>query len=281
MTIREWIRDREISGFPTFSVEEIRLALPHYSEQVIKNDLFRISSQGIIYPVYKGFYVIIPPHYAAKRMVPPIYYIDQLMSYLNKPYYISLLNAAEIHGAAHQRPQKFSVMSVFPKSSVSQSKNNTLVWVYRKEIPTDFLLSKNSETGVIYYSNAELTALDIVQYAHWSLNGRNLSSTKTLFPTFLAPPCNGSAIRFPNPPSGILSWFGKKRSYESKEILPFRFIASVRMILPNRLTLIAGIASVKKTHTCAPFPDLERSMLHGTFQSRQTETNANTSSLYP
>ena len=65
MTIREWIRDREISGFPTFSVEEIRLALPHYSEQVIKNDLFRISSQGIIYPVYKGFYVIIPPHYAA------------------------------------------------------------------------------------------------------------------------------------------------------------------------------------------------------------------------
>lgn len=64
------------------------------------------------------------------------------MSYLNKPYYISLLNAAEIHGAAHQRPQKFSVMSVFPKSSVSQSKNNTLVWVYRKEIPTDFLLSK-------------------------------------------------------------------------------------------------------------------------------------------
>ena len=161
MTIREWIRDREISGFPTFSVEEIRLALPHYSEQVIKNDLFRISSQGIIYPVYKGFYVIIPP---------------QLMSYLNKPYYISLLNAAEIHGAAHQRPQKFSVMSVFPKSSVSQSKNNTLVWVYRKEIPTDFLLSKNSETGVIYYSNAELTALDIVQYEQY-IGGLSRAST--------------------------------------------------------------------------------------------------------
>ena len=58
-------------------------------------------------------------------------------------------------------------MSVFPKSSVSQSKNNALVWVYRKEIPTDFLLSKNSETGVIYYSNAELTALDIVQYEQY------------------------------------------------------------------------------------------------------------------
>jgi hypothetical protein len=24
--------------------------------------------------------------------------------------------------------------------------------------------------------------------------------------------CNGSAIRFPNPPLGIVSWLGKKRS---------------------------------------------------------------------
>ena len=67
-------------------------------------------------------------------------------------------------------------MSVFPKSSVSQSKNNTLVWVYRKEIPTDFLLSKNSETGVIYYSNAELTALDIVQYEQY-IGGLSRAST--------------------------------------------------------------------------------------------------------
>ena len=164
MTIREWIRHREISGFPTFSVEDIRLAFPNYSEQVIRNELFRLSSQDILYSAYKGFYVIIPPQYAAKRIVPPIYYIDQLMSYLKKPYYISLLNAAEILGAAHQRPQRFSVMTIYPKSSVSSSKNNTLIWTYRKEIPSDFLLSKNSETGVIHYSNVELTSIDIVQY---------------------------------------------------------------------------------------------------------------------
>ena len=57
MTIREWIRYREISGFPTFSVEEIRLTFPNYSEQVIKNELFRLSSQGILYPAYKAYYV--------------------------------------------------------------------------------------------------------------------------------------------------------------------------------------------------------------------------------
>lgn len=161
MTIRKWIRDREISGFPTFSVENIRYIFPNYSEQIIRNELFRLSTQGIIYPVYKGFYVIIPPQYAAKKKTPPIYYIDQLMTHLNKPYYISLLNAAEILGAAHQRPQKFSVMTVFPKATVSPSKNNVLTWVYRKNIPTDFLLSlKIQKQAVIYYSNTELTAID-------------------------------------------------------------------------------------------------------------------------
>ena len=167
MTIREWIRHREISGFPSFSVEEIKQEFHNYSEQVIRNELFRLSSHGILYPAYRGFYVIIPPQYAAKRIVPPQYYIDQLMSYLKKPYYISLLNAAEILGAAHQRPQRFSVTTIFPKSSVSSSKNNTLVWTYRKEIPSDFLLSKNSETGVIHYSNVELTTIDIVQYEQY------------------------------------------------------------------------------------------------------------------
>ena len=72
-----------------------------------------------------------------------------------------------ILGAAHQRPQKFFVTTVLPKPSVSPSKNNLLVWSYRKEIPSDFLLTKNSETGTIRYSNAELTAVDLIQYEQY------------------------------------------------------------------------------------------------------------------
>jgi predicted transcriptional regulator of viral defense system len=86
------------------------------------------------------------------------------MKYLDKPYYISLLNAAELHGAAHQRSQLFSVMTVYPSSNVSKAKNNILVWIYRKEIPEKFLQTRNSETGVVRFSNPELTAIDLVQY---------------------------------------------------------------------------------------------------------------------
>lgn len=83
---------------------------------------------------------------------------------MDKPYYISLLNAAELLGSAHQRPQRFSVTTILPKSSVSPTKNNLLVWNYRNKMPSEFLLTRNSETGTIYYSNAELTAVDLVQY---------------------------------------------------------------------------------------------------------------------
>jgi len=86
------------------------------------------------------------------------------MRYIGKAYYISLLNAAELHGAAHQRSQRFSVMTIYPSANVSKAKNNILDWIYRKEIPEKFLQTKNSETGIIRFSNPELTAIDLIQY---------------------------------------------------------------------------------------------------------------------
>ncbi|MFI3239128.1 MAG: type IV toxin-antitoxin system AbiEi family antitoxin [Bacteroidales bacterium] len=167
MTIREWIRDREIHGISTFSVEIIINAFCDDSEQIIRNELYRLSTQGVIKSVYNGFYVIMPVQYAAKGIVPPVYYIDNLMKYLAKPYYISLLNAAELLGAAHQRSQCFNVTTILPKASVSNNKKNILKWLYRAEIPEKYILTKNSETGVIRYSNAELTAIDIIQYSQY------------------------------------------------------------------------------------------------------------------
>ena len=112
----------------------------------------------------------------ARGVVPPLYYIDQLMFYLKKPYYVSLLSAAELHGAAHQRPQKFSVTTILPKATTSRQKNNLLVWNYRRAIPQRLLWQKNSETGCIFYSSPELTAADLIQYEH-QIGGFSVSAT--------------------------------------------------------------------------------------------------------
>ena len=176
MAIREWIRDMEVHGKPTFTFEEAKRTFHTLSEDVVHTELSWLVGKGVVTSVYRGFYVIIPPHYAAKGVVPPMYYIDQLMAHLGKPYYIGLLSAAELLGAAHQRPQKFSVMTVYPKATVSATKNPLLAWVYRRDVPKDFLLTKNSETGQVCYSNPELTALDLVQYEQY-VGGLSRSAT--------------------------------------------------------------------------------------------------------
>jgi predicted transcriptional regulator of viral defense system len=164
LSLSEWIRHLEVHGNHTFSFEKVRETFPNATEQNLFNALYRSTVKKRIVSVYKGFYVIIPPQYAAKGIVAPVYYIDRLMEYLGKPYYISLLNAAELFGAAHQRSQRFSVMTIYPSVHVSKSKNHVLDWVYRQYLPEKFLLTKNSETGIVRFSNPELTAIDLIQY---------------------------------------------------------------------------------------------------------------------
>lgn len=165
MTIRDWVHDKAIHGFSTFSVDEVKKEFTTLSPQHIQTELNILTKSSIISAVYRGFYVIIPTHYMLRGSVPPLYYVDQLMSYLGKPYYVSLLSAAELLGAAHQRPQTLSITTRLPQPRVSTDKNPLLSWTYRREIDENFLLTKNTETGILKYSTVELTAADLVQYS--------------------------------------------------------------------------------------------------------------------
>lgn len=177
MTIRNWIKQQEALGYPTFSSEGIHSRFESMPCQQIKNDLYRLSKSGIIYSPYKGFYTVVPIQYQIRGVVPPIFYIDQLMEYLKKPYYISLLSAAELYGAAHQRPQRFSVTTIRPVMTTSKMKNQYIVWNYRtEEVPSVLLRERNSETGTIRFSSPELTAADLIQYEH-KIGGLSVAAT--------------------------------------------------------------------------------------------------------
>ena len=163
MTLQKWINDRAVHGYPTFTFEDVREAGIYSSEQIIKNELIRLCTNKTIANVYRGFYVIIPVHYILRGSVPATYYIDQLMAYLRKPYYVCMLSAAELLGAAHQRPQHFSVMTTLPRRQNVSTRNITINWFYRDSLPEDALIIKNTETGTIRISNSLLTAADLVQ----------------------------------------------------------------------------------------------------------------------
>lgn len=163
MSLSQWILDQERRGRTSFSVGDLREVFPERSASVMKTDLRRLYVSGRIQLVYRGFYVIVPVQYQLKGVVPPPYYINELMAYLKKPYYVGLLSAAAVHGAGHQRAMETQVVTIPPRSKTSR--DNLIDWNYRQQIPSHLLVTKNAEMGIIKYSNAELTAVDLVQFA--------------------------------------------------------------------------------------------------------------------
>ncbi len=59
----------------------------------------------------RGFYIIVPMEYREAEAPPPSWFIDDFMKFLGQPYYVGLLSAAALHGAAHQQPQEFHVVT--------------------------------------------------------------------------------------------------------------------------------------------------------------------------
>ena len=164
MSTSEWVNNRELHGQMTFSVEEISHVFSDKSPKVLKTELARLVARDRIQSVYRGFYVIVPVQYRLKGIIPPSYYIGELMQHLGKPYYIGLLSAAAVHGAGHQRAMQTQVVTTPPRLNVS-GRNPLLDWNYRQMIPQELLITRNAEMGVIHYSSPELTAVDLVQYA--------------------------------------------------------------------------------------------------------------------
>ena len=164
MSLNDWIKELEQRGVTSFSFQQVRCEFHERTEKSLKTDIKRLVSARRIENVYKGFYVIIPIQYQLKGIVPPSYYINELMEHLGKPYYIGLLSAAAIYGASHQRTMITQIVTTGPRTRTS-NRNSLLDWNYRQQIPKELIETRNGEMGRIYYSSAELTATDLIQFA--------------------------------------------------------------------------------------------------------------------
>ena len=162
--IRDWVLELPKRGRLTFSTDDIYKQFPTRNKNTIKNVLLRLVENGKIQSVWHGFYVVVPVEYELKGIVPPVVYIDQLMTYLQKDYYIGLLNAASFYGAAHQQPQEFTII-ISGKDLRDKLKNGVKInFVSKKEIPHAFVRKNMTKTGYVSVSSPELTALDLLVY---------------------------------------------------------------------------------------------------------------------
>jgi predicted transcriptional regulator of viral defense system len=171
------------------------------TKQALDQNLYRLKSKNIISAIRKGFYVIIPPEYSSQNMLPAYLFIDDLMHSINKKYYVALLSAAALHGAAHQQPMEYFVITELP--AIRSIKNNKIVinFLVKKQWYSNDVVKKNTDAGFINVSSPELTALDLLYYSaeisinraytvlqelYEEINSINLSKTAKQYPQTVA-----------------------------------------------------------------------------------------------
>lgn len=160
-----WVNHLQAIGKSAFALHHFRENFPEQSDTANKFALKRLVDKEQIISIHKGYYLIIPPQYRSKGVLPPSMFLDAFMKELKRPYYLALLNAASYHGASHQQPQEFFVVTGFPVLRPLQKKGLKINYISKKEIPLTLLDTRKTETGYLQISNPALTATDLIQYA--------------------------------------------------------------------------------------------------------------------
>ncbi len=128
-----------------------------------KAALWRLQQKKRVVVVRNGFYVIVPSEHRTRGILPPDWFIHDLMKFLNQPYYVGLLSAAALHGAAHQRPQAYHVITSRATRMIEVA--GVRIRFFKKENLQGVPVQKvRTFTGDILVSSPEATALDLVAY---------------------------------------------------------------------------------------------------------------------
>lgn len=162
MKLDPWIDQLQKAGRYSFERSEAlrELAL---SKPTLKKALQRASSRGRILPLRRGFYVIVPLEYSAVGAAPTEWFLDHLMRFLGRAYYVGGLSAAARHGAAHQRPQE---MQVVVPNHLQNIETHAVRIRFLRNATMDHALTKphRTQTGDIPVSTPEWTAIDLVRF---------------------------------------------------------------------------------------------------------------------
>ncbi len=155
-----FVEGLQASGRYTFRRAEAEVANGR-SPVAVQASLRRLKQKGRIVSPRRGFYVIVPAEYRAAGAPPASWFIHDLMGYLDQPYYVGLLSAAAIHGAAHQQPMVFQVVTDRRTRPIHVGRARILFVrsAHVNEVPVSQV---ETETGTMRVSTPEATAFDLV-----------------------------------------------------------------------------------------------------------------------
>lgn len=138
--------------------------------------LERAREAGKLISVTKGGWVPVPAEYRSAGAPPPSHFIDQLMEHLGYPYYVGLLSAAAFHGASHQSPMVFQVVTP-AKLRERRVGRARLKFIQRSTTNERPRQRYNVPKGRIWVSTPEVTVFDLVEAPQ---EGGGLSNVATV-----------------------------------------------------------------------------------------------------
>lgn len=168
------VEDLQARGQYTVTAAELT-GLAGGSAVAFRAALRRLKSRGRIASPRRGFFVLVPLEYREAGSPPASWFIEALARFLKQPYYVGLLTAAALHGAAHQQPMAFQVMTDRPTRPVRVGRVHIHFHVSRliKTAPT---VRVQTETGSMRVSTPEATAFDLVRFARASGHLSNVAT---------------------------------------------------------------------------------------------------------
>lgn len=160
--IQNWVQRQMIRGRYIFDKKDVLSLGLEQSDEGLRVSLSRLIAKGVLINPWQNFYVTIPIEYRLKGEVPPSFYIDYLMQFLRRDYYVALLSAAALNGVGHQRAMVFQVFTTGSPIRSGIKNGTKLEFIRRSELPTQYIQKVKVQTGYINVSSPEMTALDIV-----------------------------------------------------------------------------------------------------------------------
>lgn len=162
-SIAEFVDCLQAKGRYIFTKQEARQATKE-SDSVLKLSLWRLAKKRRVKLVREGFYIMVPLEYASSGVLPPDWFIADLMKFIGQPYYVGLLAAAAIHGASHQQPQEFQVVVPEPIRAIRVG-SVSIKFYTKAALRSSSVVEVKTSTGYMRVSDPAVTAIDLVAYA--------------------------------------------------------------------------------------------------------------------
>lgn len=170
-SVEDYLNRIQSKGRYTLTLAELKSNFDS-SEKAILQNVYRLKVKNLLAQVRKEFYVILPPKYRNRGMIPPTLFIGDMMEFLEREYYVGLLSASALHGAGHQQPMQFQVMIKKPPLRSIKNKKLDIHFYVKSRWQHEDTVQKKTETGYIQISSPALTAFDLIHY-HKKIGGIN------------------------------------------------------------------------------------------------------------